>query len=695
MNIASRVNPTGEGGLLGLAFHPDYANNRYFYVYYTAAGTGFSNRVARFQTTATNSLMADTNSEVILIGQFDEASNHNGGDVHFGPDGYLYISLGDEGDSNDSRNNSQTLTKDFFAGLLRIDVDKKPGSVAPNHHPSIVAPTNYAIPPDNAFIGVTNFNGTNFPASSVRTEYYAIGLRNPWRFSFDYDTGRIYVGDVGQGAREEVDIVTNGGNYGWAYREGFIAGPKPTGNPTSHYASPILDYAHGSATNQGNSITGGIVYRGNRLPELVGRYIFCDYSIGNIWSVYYNGSIASNFQRLAADASIAGFGVDPQNGDVLMGDIGENLIKRLVRATGPTNALPQTLSGTGAFSDLPGLVPNAGLVAYDINVPFWSDGAGKQRWFSVPNTNLAVGFSREGNWSFPTGTVWVKHFDLELTSGVPSSIRRLETRLLVKNSSGASGYGITYRWGTSTTNAVLVPDEGLDEPFVIDDGGTIRTQVWHYPGRSECLVCHQPGAGFALGFNTVQLNRDHNYGVVTDNQIRVLSNVGYFTTTVTNLHTLRRLAPAADTNWSLESRARSFVQANCSGVPLPRRHGARRVRCPRLSPLSAAGFINGRLNDNKGDTNNRVIRPGVPANSMLLTRIAAPGAGRMPPLASTVLDTQSIALVTAWVNELAGYQGFADWQTNHFGSTNNPNAAADADPDQDGGVELPGVPDRA
>src|SRR5262245_22584914 len=142
---------------------------------------------------------------------------------------------------------------------------------------------------------------------------------------------------------------------------------------------------------------------------------------------------------------------------------------------------PPTLAETGAFADLRTLTPNAGVLPFNINVALWSDGAHKTRWFSLPDTNLTIGFSRDGHWSLPTGMVWVKLFELDLTNGIPTSARRLETRFLVRTAEGV--YGVTYRWDDSQANAVLVPEEGLDESFVIHEGGTTRTQVWHYPSR--------------------------------------------------------------------------------------------------------------------------------------------------------------------------------------------------------------------
>ncbi len=691
MDITARVIFTGgndERGLLGLAFHPGYASNRQFFVFYTANTGGLSNRVSRFTARADHPNAADTNSEVVLIGQHDQYINHNGGDLHFGPDGYLYVSLGDEGSSCDAGANSQTITNDFFAAILRMDVDKRPGSLPPNPHRSILAPTNYAIPPDNPFLGATQFNGLAINPASVRTEFWAVGLRNPFRIAFDEVTGELYAGDVGQGEREEINLVAPGGNYGWRWREGFIATPPGTcpsiGSPPAGFAhrNPILDYPH----SDGYAVTGGRVYRGDRFPELVGRYIFCDYGSGNIWSLTNNGTNVTTKTHLATDTGIAGFGVDPRNGDLLLADRDQDQLKRLVRADATTN-FPQTLSAAGVFANPGGLVPHAGIVPYELNVSFWSDNAAKRRWFSLPPTNLAIGFAAVDPWTFPTGMVWIKHFELELTSGVPDSARRLETRVLVKNASGNGGYGATYRWGHSTNEAYLVPDGGLDEAFVVTDGGTIRTQVWRYPSRAQCRACHDPDAGFALGFNTPQLNRDADYGGgdVT-NQLARLAAVGYFSSNPPAAHRFRALAHPTNGTASLETRARSWLQANCAHCHFPDGGAPALFDARFQTPLSGAGLVNGALNNPQGDPANRAITPADVPHSMVHTRMALRGAGQMPPFGSSLVDTQGVALVAAWIGALAGYEDFAAWQLAHFGATNLPGTGPDEDFDGDGAI---------
>jgi uncharacterized repeat protein (TIGR03806 family) len=696
MDITSRVtsseNISDEQGLLGLAFHPGYATNRFFYLDYTGnatttAGTGRHDILARFETSAANADQGLPGSEQRLIVQLDEGSNHNAGDLHFGPDGYLYVSLGDEGGAEGQYNNTQRINKDFFSGILRIDVDKRPGSLPPNPHPA--ATSNYAVPPDNPFVGADQFNGLAVNSNNVRTEFWAVGLRNPWRMSFDPVSGLLYCGDVGQGTREEIDLIVKGANYGWNYWEGFLRRTNSALIPAGFvHAQPLIDYSH----SVGISVTGGRVSRGQRLSQLYGAYLYADYGSGRVWALRHTGTNVTQNTVILTDSGISAFGIDPRNSDVLYADLASATnatIDRINYSSSSSGApLPATLADTGAFTNLDTLTPHAGIVPYNLNVPFWSDHAIKTRWVSLPNTNSTINFSPAGNWSFPTGTVWIKHFELELTNGVASSRKRLETRFIVRNSTGV--YGVTYRWGDSLTNATLVAEEGLDEPFVIDQGGGIlRTQVWHYPSRTECLLCHTPAGGLALGFNTAQLNRDYDYVGVTTNQIAALSLAGYFSTNVTGIHTLPALAHPTNSAASLEYRARSYLAANCSQCHQPNGTVQGLWDARITTPIALAGLINGALIDDDGSPSIRVIAPGSPANSMLLTRISTLGTGRMPPLDSHVLDQQAIDLIGAWItNDLPNYQSFADWQANHFGSTNDPNALALADPDNDGANNL-------
>lgn len=698
LDMTTRVTTTtsvsDERGLLGLTFHPGYATNGYFYVFYTGntnttaggGGNGLHDILARYQVSGTNANQANVASHTPIILQFDQAANHNGGDIHFGADGYLYVSLGDEGDANDTRDNTQTITKDFFSAMLRIDVDKRAGNLSPNSH--YAATTNYLVPANNPFVGATTFNGNPVTPALVRTEFWAVGLRNPWRWSFDDDTGLLYCGDVGQDAREEINLIEPGANYGWADREGSINGPKAgVTTPGFVHRLPLFTYNN----PPGIAVTGGRVYRGQNISQLYGAYVYADYALGTIWALRHTSTNVNQNQTLFSDpgGGISAFGVDPSNGDLLYCDVQnatDSVIKRIIYNTTVTGMpLPANLSATGVFTNLATLDVAPGIVGYDLNVPFWSDNASKTRWFSVPNTNLSLTFNADSNWSFPTGTVWIKHFELEITNGVPASLRRLETRLLVSNPNG--GYGMTYRWTTPPTNALLIAETGQDETITTyNNNGTVAgSQVWRYPSRVECLLCHTPGAGFALGFNTPQLNRDFSYAGGVNNQIEAFNLAGYFSNTVSNRFLLRSLAHSTNDSASLEYRVRSYLAANCVSCHQPGGMAQSLWDARITTPGSQNGVINGALFNNFGNPNNRVIVPGSLSNSVLYQRVANLGNGHMPPLTTGGVNTQAVAMIAAWItNDLPNYLSYESWQSYFFGSTNDVNAARLADPDGDG-----------
>ena len=675
---------SGEQGLLGLAFHPNYRQNGMFFVFYTAKGAGEPNRLSRFQVDPEDPNRALPDSEVVLFSQRDDAGNHNGGDLHFGPEGYLYVSLGDEGNANDSLRNSQRIDRDFFAGILRIDVDKRAGNLEPNPHPAIETDENgaahYSVPADNPYVGVEEFNGRRVRLTAARTEFWAVGLRNPWRMAFDSATGALYTGDVGQGRREEVNLIVKGGNYGWNYREGTLAGPNQGAVPAGvRFEPPLLEYSHGGGGRQGRSITGGVVYRGSRWSSLFGAYVFADYVSGNVWSMRHERNRILAWENLARETGISAFGTDPRNGDVLAADFNSNRLLRLLGEE-PVEGipLPETLSATGAFADLSSLTPNPGILPYSINTPFWSDGAVKTRWFSVPDLSQRIEFSADGNWEFPPGTAWMKHFELERKAGDADSRRRLETRFIVQHDSGV--YGMTYRWDDGQREAFLVPEEGMDETLRIEENGVLREQVWRYPSRSECLSCHTKLGGGALGFSTAQLNREHQYGDAHANQILALAQAGYFSEPPDRVAGLPRSTSAADEAQSLADRVRSYLDANCSQCHQP---GGTAIGLwdARLE-AEKTGLVYGALANESIHPGRRLIVPGDPQSSELLRRISSLGSDRMPPLASNVLDREAIQLLRRWIEALPP-ETYEDWRERYFGSSQEPSAAADGDFDQD------------
>jgi glucose/arabinose dehydrogenase len=287
LDIRDLVNSSwNEQGLLGLAFDPGFATNGYFYVYYTAAGPGRHAVVARFTVDAGNPNTVDPSTELIIlqIPQPPAFNNHNAGMLAFGPDGDLYIGVGDGGSEGDPMGNGQNMST-LLGKILRIDV----------RNASTEAP--YSIPSDNPFVGVAGDRG----------EIWAYGLRNPWRFSFD-PQGQLWVGDVGQDRFEEVDLVTKGGNYGWNIMEGFSCYSPPSGCDESGLKLPVLAYPH----FQGDcAIIGGYVYTGKGVPSLDGAYVYGDYCTGNIWALEYNGTqITYHAELVAGTSSMYSFGVD-------------------------------------------------------------------------------------------------------------------------------------------------------------------------------------------------------------------------------------------------------------------------------------------------------------------------------------------------------------------------------------------------
>jgi len=258
LDIRGKVRSSGsEQGLLGLAFHPDFAGNGKFYVNYT--NRNGDTVIEEYTADPDNPDSAAAGSGRVLLEIGQPFSNHNGGDLAFGPDGYLYIATGDGGSGGDPQGNAQNL-KSLLGKILRIDVDRSEGSRP------------YAIPADNPFRG--NSEG-------IREEIYAYGLRNPWRISFDRTTGELWAADVGQNAREEIDIITSGGNYGWNIMEGSLCYGSSGCDP-SGLVPPVWEY---EPEGRGASITGGYVYRGNEIPALRGRYIFADFVDGRFFTL--------------------------------------------------------------------------------------------------------------------------------------------------------------------------------------------------------------------------------------------------------------------------------------------------------------------------------------------------------------------------------------------------------------------------
>ena len=316
-DLSGRIVAGGERGLLGLAFHPDYQHNRRLFVDYTRAGAGsdLGDTVIAELHASTDGATLDSTSERLLLTVDQPAANHNGGQLAFGPDGYLYVALGDGGGGGDQFGNGQNPDA-LLGSILRLDVDGEPAAGKP-----------YAIPPDNPFVG-----------GGGAAEVWAKGVRNPWRFSFDRVTSQIWIGDVGQGAYEEIDRAppdSGGLNYGWPILEGNHCYAADTCEPPPAYQAPITEYTHAD----GCSVTGGYVYRGTAQPALGGFYLFADYCSGNLWAIRADaaapsgGTVAPQL-LLATGLAISSFGEDAA-GELYLADLDGGAVYRVTVPPAP------------------------------------------------------------------------------------------------------------------------------------------------------------------------------------------------------------------------------------------------------------------------------------------------------------------------------------------------------------------------
>jgi uncharacterized repeat protein (TIGR03806 family) len=574
-----------------------------------------------------------------------ESNGHNGGDLEFGLDGMLYVTSGDGTSDSDTNLRGQDLTQ-MTSKVLRIDVD----------HPA--AGQNYSVPPDNPFVG----------QAGVVPETWAYGLRNPWRLTVDPRTGHIWVGNNGQDLWEQVYFVRKADNFGWSVYEGshiFYAnrtmGPQPL-------ALPAAEHHHSEA----RSMTGGVVYHGQKLPELRGAYIYGDHSTGRIWGIRHDGHKVT-WHTLLADTTfnISGFGLD-SHGELLVADhraAGEGAYYYL-EPTPPqtaTSTFPRKLSQSGLFASVKDHAMQPGVISYSVNSPLWSDGASKERFFAVPEHTAAdfkIDFSKKNGWDFPDETVLIKSFSLDTTVGDSSNRRWIETRFLTKQGGEWAGY--SYLWNKEQTDADLVAAEGLDCEYEIrvphssEHPGGIRTLKWRYPSRVECMVCHSRAANFVLGPSTAQMNKDHDYGGTVEHQFRVLEQLNLLKTKGGNAAAvdptkLPRLANPYDDRESLEARARSYLHANCSICHVQAGGGNAQIDLEySASPKRMNVLDVVPLHHKFGLSDARLIAPGHPERSVLLYRLAhrGKGSGQMPQLATNVVDERAVKLLEDWIRSL-------------------------------------------
>lgn len=614
-----------EEGLLGLAFDPDYAKNGFFYLYYSASKP---RRVVisrwSLQVAEGDPNRADATSERVLLEVVQPYGNHNGGTLVFGPDEKLYIGLGDGGSAGDPERAGQDLSTPL-AKILRYDVDPDRGLV---------------VPPDNPFVG----------REGALPDIWAYGLRNPWRCTFDRQLGTLWCGDVGQDSLEEVDIIVEGGNYGWRHMEGTREYDPPRSGVAPDVIRPVVEYGR----HDGQSITGGYVYRGTHLPALRGAYVYGDYGTGNVWALVQKPGEPAQPQLVARVPLPSSFGEDERGELYAVGHRGRIYRFEPTDRAGAAPAFPTMLSQTGLFADTAKLQPAPGLLPYDVNVELWSDGAEKRRWLVLP-AGERIGFAKDGAWEFPIGTVVVKHFELEVA---PGERTRLETRALVHERAGWAGY--TYRWNEAQTDAELVATPQLGTYDVTTKDGGKRKQTWYFPAGSDCLRCHTPGYGEVLGIRTRQLAgrplRSGQEGRGGESGMEILADWnarGLFASDVTALASLPVHPSIGDDAVPIDTRVRAYLDVNCAichhpGGPAP---GSMDLRVQ--TPIAATHMLDVRVEAPTGLADEHRVRPGAPAASAVVGRMRTRDRHAMPPLATTVPDEAAIALLSTWIGSLS------------------------------------------
>jgi uncharacterized repeat protein (TIGR03806 family) len=457
-------------------------------------------------------------------------------------------------------------------------------------------------------------------------------------------------------------------------------------------------------------MTGGVVYYGDKLPELRGAYIYGDYSTGKIWGMRHDGQQVTWHKELAdTTLQISGFGTD-SHGELLIADHhggkeGGFYFLEPNPQRDESSKFPTRLSETGLFRSVPGHVVDPALIPYSVNAPLWSDGAHKERWMALPEQTDAdgkpkpphIGYTRTRGWTFPDGTVLVKSFALDREEGNAASRRWIETRLLTKQEGEWVGY--SYVWNDEQTEAVLVPRQGTDREFEIKTKSGTRRQTWHYPSRTECMVCHSRAANYVLGLTEVQFNTEHDFAGVRDNQLRVLEHLGligpfnWTEETKTKIReelqarglsdkevaealekqTASRFAPGAittsllpftpethrrlvdpyDASQNLEARARSYLHANCSQCHVEAGGGNALFEMEFTTRLEKSRLLDVKpVHHTFNLPDAKLVAPGHPERSVLLHRISHRQPGHMPPLASAIVDESAVKLIRDWIASL-------------------------------------------
>lgn len=624
-----------DGLAVGLAFHPNYERNGFLYIGLNGpmVGPEKQTQVVRYTVDRAAPHGIDPASAQRIIAW--DSNGHDGGDLAFGNDGYLYVSSGDGSSDSDLHLTGQRID-DLLGAVIRIDVDHPdPGRA-------------YGIPADNPFVD----------RPGARPELWAYGLRNPWRLSYDSESDQLWVGNNGQDLWEQVFLIRKGGNYGWSVTEGRSifraqreAGPDPI-------SPPIADHHHSEA----RSLTGGRVYRGRRLPELVGAYMYGDWSTGRVWGVKVVGDTIEWHRELVdTPFNITGFAAD-HDGEVYVIDqvSGFYRLEPTTEADQPTQPFPTRLSETGLFADVAAHRPHPAALPYDVVAPQWADGATIERFAAFPGLERIEQkpqMNAGGSWSLPNGTVLVQTLSLDVADASGAAVpRRIETRLMVRRQGEWAGF--SYRWNDDQNDAELLPGDGgadfLDVPDPDEPGGT-REQVWRFPSRTECMVCHSRATGFVQGFTPLQLDRERDYGGIVADQLRTFDHIGLFEGDLpTRSEDRPRLVNPYDDSAPLETRVRSYLHVNCAVCHVEAGGGNSAMSLAFSTPSERMRLIDEEPVHTRFDIPDaRLVAPGAPERSVLHHRVSLRESGQMPPLGSNEVDHRAVEMIAEWIRGLA------------------------------------------